>query len=263
MDDLVAPAPANSRTRPLEVRYRLDKTSPVPLYLQLKSKILAEIESGALKAGDLLPSEAELVAALAISRPTVRQALSELSVEGYVHKQRGRGSFVSYPKIEGRFLSKLQSFAEEMRQQRLTPSTTVLSLAKIDGIPQVNDRLGLPHSEPLIALSRLRFADGAPVVIVDTCLPYTPFAGLLTADLENASLYDTLERDYATRVSRVARTIEAAPAAAQDAELLRVKQGAPVCLVHTVAYSVDNRAVEHSVARYRGDMTRFSLELYR
>jgi len=244
-------------------RYRLDKTSPQPLYMQLKAKIVAEVQAGDLLPGCLLPSESDLVSALGISRPTVRQAFGELAMEGYVTKQRGRGSFVAYPKIEGQFLNKLQSFDDEMRQQRRTPSTRMLSLKRVDGIPKINDRLGLPHGDQLIELTRLRFADGVPVVYVDTHLPLAPFVGLLADDLETTSLYATLERDYGTRVNRVTRTIEASPARAFEAELLQLSPNDPICLVRTTAFTDDNRAVEYSVASYRGDMMAFSMELYR
>ena len=244
-------------------RWRLDKASPTPLYMQLRNRIVAEVEAGTLATDELLPSESELIEGLSISRPTVRQAFTLLAMEGYVRKERGRGSFVAHPKIEGQFLNKLQSFDDEMRQQRLTPSTRLLSLHRTPGIPRVNDRLGLPHQDALIELNRLRFADGAPVVYVVTYLPYDMFPGLLTTDLENASLYATLEQAHGTRVNRVTRTIEASPARASEAELLQVKPGSPVCLVHTTAYTADNRAVEYSIASYRGDVTAFTVELYR
>jgi GntR family transcriptional regulator len=241
----------------------IDRSSPLPLYWQLKDQIRTRIESGELTEGALLPSEAELRRALGISRPTIRQALSELAIEGVISKEQGRGSFVAKRKIEGRFLSKLQTFGEEMLQQGLAPSTRVLELAKVAAIPRVNDRLGLPLSAPLVALARLRSADAVPVVYVETYLPFDQFGGLLNADLERASLYQTLEGDYGARVSRVTRQIEAVAARKSEADLLQVALGSPICLSRTVAYTDSPGPVEYSIARYRGDMTRFSIELYR
>jgi hypothetical protein len=45
-------------------------------------------------AGDVIPSEAQLGAAFEVRRLTVRQALYELRVEGYVIREKGRGTFV-------------------------------------------------------------------------------------------------------------------------------------------------------------------------
>lgn len=249
---------------PIAWQLAVDKKQPVPLYRQLKDSILRMINDGTLIPGTMLPSEAELCQALKVSRPTTRQALAELAIEGYVTKAQGRGTFVSHPRIEGRFLSKLQTFADEIRQDSMTPSTRVLGLEVSEGIPHVNDRLGLPLSAPIVAIKRLRFADGVPVVFVETYLPYRLVPGMLDTDLEEHSLYETLERQYGLRVSRVTRVIEAAASTPREAELLLVKQGAPICLVKTVGYTDKTGGpVEFSVARYRGDMTTFSVELYR
>jgi len=73
---------------------RLDRQSFVPLNRQIKDLVLDRIEHGDLATGDLIPSETQLEAAFKVSRLTVRQALYELRVEGYIVRERGRGSFV-------------------------------------------------------------------------------------------------------------------------------------------------------------------------
>jgi DNA-binding GntR family transcriptional regulator len=73
---------------------RLNRQSFVPLYQQIKDLLLARIEHGELAIGDVIPSEAQLGAAFQVSRLTVRQALYELRVEGYIIREKGRGTFV-------------------------------------------------------------------------------------------------------------------------------------------------------------------------
>ena len=73
---------------------RLNRQSFVPLYQQIKDLLLDRMEHGELVAGDLIPSEAKLGAAFGVSRLTARQALYELRVEGYVIREKGRGTFV-------------------------------------------------------------------------------------------------------------------------------------------------------------------------
>lgn len=72
----------------------LDRTSFTPLYEQIKRRLLSGIAHGELSAGDVIPSELRLAAAFQISRATVRQALYELRVEGYIVREKGRGTFV-------------------------------------------------------------------------------------------------------------------------------------------------------------------------
>ena len=46
----------------------IDRNSPIPMYYQLKSLILKEINNGRLKVGDCIPTEAELIDNFGISR---------------------------------------------------------------------------------------------------------------------------------------------------------------------------------------------------
>jgi len=68
---------------------------PTPLYYQLKSVIEDRIRSRELREKERLPSEAQLCREFNVSRITVRQALAELMRDGLIHRERGKGSFVS------------------------------------------------------------------------------------------------------------------------------------------------------------------------
>ena len=90
----------------------LDKTSPMPLYEQLRQALLEAIISGSIQEGTKLPTEEELCDQLGISRPVARQAYSALIAEGYVERMRGRGTFVHRQENRGRFLNAQLSFAK-------------------------------------------------------------------------------------------------------------------------------------------------------
>jgi len=244
-------------------RFAVDKDTPIPLYYQLKLHVQGLIDSEKLKVGDMLPPENDLCGRLGVSRPTVRQAFSELVSDGWLTRQKGKGTFVSRPKIDVRFLQKLESFNDQMRQKGLIPTTKVLSLRKVPGVRQVNEKLELDPGEPLISLMRLRFGDGEPVVRVDTFIPYARYPDMLKQDFERASMYERLESLYGARISRVHREIEAANANRHDAEQLGLEAGGAICLVKTVGYTDADLPVEHSVALYRGDRNKFSIDLYR
>jgi GntR family transcriptional regulator len=239
---------------------RLDKNIPVPLYYQLKSRVLEMIKDGSLKEGDILPPENDLCESLDVSRPTIRQAFSELVAEGYLSRYKGRGTFVSKPKVDARFLSKLETFNDEMLSKGLEPRTAVLSLERVFGPCAANDRLNVPMDEPLIYLARLRSADDVPLVYVETFIPYGSCAALMDVDFEKSSLYDSLEKLCGVRVNRAHRQIESVNARKAEAALLQIARGKAVSLVKTVAYSEDSPApVEYSVARYSGGLNKFSV----
>ncbi|MDR3335928.1 MAG: GntR family transcriptional regulator [Treponema sp.] len=242
----------------------LDKNIPVPLYYQLKKQILALIQNTALQEGDMIPPENELCELFKVSRPTIRQAFSELVTEGYLNRHKGKGTFVSYPKVEERFFSKLETFQEEMLSKGLTPHTMVIDLSKMTGPHEATESLGLPFDAPLLYLCRLRSANKIPLVYVETFLPYEPYKKLMDVDFGVHSLYDSLERIYKVRVNRVRREIEAINAPKKEAELLQITKNKALNLVKTTAYSeAVPDPVEFSIARYRGDLNKFAVDIYR
>lgn len=77
----------------------IDRTSPVPIYHQLKTFIREQIESGLWRPGDRIPTEQELCHTYGISRSPVRQALKELVHEGLLVRRPGAGTFVRAPQL--------------------------------------------------------------------------------------------------------------------------------------------------------------------
>jgi DNA-binding GntR family transcriptional regulator len=84
----------NRRKETVAIDCRVDRESFVPLYQQIKNWLLTKIEAGQLSQGDVIPSEAQFSEALRVSRATVRQAFYELRMEGYVVREKGRGTFI-------------------------------------------------------------------------------------------------------------------------------------------------------------------------
>jgi GntR family transcriptional regulator len=258
---------------------KLDKNIPIPLYYQLKKQILTLIESAAIKEGDLLPTESNLCISLNVSRPTIRQAFSELVNEGYLNRYKGKGTYVSKPKIEDRFFSKLESFNKEMTAKGFKPKTKVLVLEKRTGPLEANERRGIPLDAYFIYLSRLRFIDNTPLVYLETYLPYESCKALLNVDFKANSLYDSLETLCNIRINRARREITAINASKQEAELLKIAKNKALSLVKTVAYSggesrsaisaagsgggrLPGNPVEFSIARYSGDLNQFTVDVY-
>ena len=64
------------------------------LYQELARKLFAELASGKFKIGDRLPAERDLADTHGVSRPTVREAIIALEVQGYVDVRVGSGAYV-------------------------------------------------------------------------------------------------------------------------------------------------------------------------
>ncbi len=81
--------------------FAFEPVSVPRLYRVIASQIKVRIERHEFKPGTRLPSERELAEALQVSRPTLREALIALEIEGYVEVRVGSGVFVAEPKQDG------------------------------------------------------------------------------------------------------------------------------------------------------------------
>lgn len=70
----------------------------IPMYQQIERDLRVAILEGKLKQGDMVPSETELAARYKVTRMTVRQAINNLLVDGYIYRHKGRGTFVTFNK---------------------------------------------------------------------------------------------------------------------------------------------------------------------
>jgi len=72
----------------------LQTLEPQRLYRQIAEQLRALIEAGEFAVGARLPAERELAQQLGVSRPSVREALIAMEVEGWVEVRTGSGVYV-------------------------------------------------------------------------------------------------------------------------------------------------------------------------
>ena len=77
------------------MNFFIDRDNGVPLYLQVKNQIKAEVRKGSLKAGTKMPTERELSLELNTSRNTISTAYHELEKDGILRSYQGKGTFVA------------------------------------------------------------------------------------------------------------------------------------------------------------------------
>lgn len=88
-----------NRTANLTFRFRLDQNSGVPVYRQIIDQVRGGVASGALAAGDQLPTVRQLAVDLQINPNTVVRAYRELELGGLLETQQGTGTFISEKKV--------------------------------------------------------------------------------------------------------------------------------------------------------------------
>ncbi|MEG2458499.1 MAG: GntR family transcriptional regulator [Raoultibacter sp.] len=74
--------------------FEVDETSDLPLWVQLRNRLIYLINTGSYKPGDQLPTVRGLASDISINYNTVNKAYLSLMSEGYIVSTRGRGAFV-------------------------------------------------------------------------------------------------------------------------------------------------------------------------
>ena len=249
--------------RPPAERRVIDKDSPVPYYRQLKEILRADIEQRDLRPGDRLPGDHELCERYGVSRPVVRQALSELQYEGVLERVKGRGTFVVPQLTSQSLVQSLSGLYDDVAAlgRRLRSEVRTLKVTAADA--DVAARLELPVGTAVVELERLRFVDDEPWVYTVSHVPAALAPDLVDQDLHEQSLYGLLERRYGLRLTRSRRGVEARSAGTALARDLGIPRNGPVLKLTSVSFDAGNRPVETFVAYHRGDRSRFEVELER
>lgn len=230
-----------------------------PLYFQIKQILKDKIENGEYKPGEIIPSEGELQEAFNVSRITVRQAINELVVEGYLSRKRGKGTIVIPHRIE-EALSSIRSFTDEMISRGFKPSTSYAKIKVLKASKKVASALKINEGDKVYEIKRIRCADDEPIVIFDTYLK-----GNLDLPLDDKlyydSLYKLLEKTNGIIVSKAYEYIDATIANKEIADMLDIEVGNPV--LHTIRTSYDNNRnnVELTECFYRADRYRYFVTL--
>ncbi|MFZ5816783.1 MAG: GntR family transcriptional regulator [Bacillota bacterium] len=232
------------------------------LYKRLMDYLLEEIDAGRLQSGQQIPSERELSERFRMSRMTVRHGLNELVNQGVLYRQQGKGTFVGRPKIRQK-LRGLSSFTEDMLSRGLRPGGRVLTVEVVAAPYRVRQALRLAESSHVVRIERLRLADGDPMALEVTHLPYPRFASLVGENLENASLYGLLVDKFGVVFGTALQAIEPALADAALARTLWVKEGSLLLLLERTTFSQQGEPVEFVSSYYRADRYRFEVELER
>jgi GntR family transcriptional regulator len=110
----------------------------------------------------------------------------------------------------------------------------------------------------VVAVRRLRLADGVPVALETAVLVRRAEAVVMTADLEGGSLHEALAR-AGFHLRRGNATIAAAAAGPEDMRLLGVRGGTPLLVERRVILDTHDCPVEATESRYPGD--RYALDV--
>jgi GntR family transcriptional regulator len=227
-----------------------------PLYDQLVDLLKGKIENE-FEPDTLLPSERELVAQYGVSRTTVRQALQELEQMNYIYRRHGKGTFVSDLRNHTTNLSGAYSFTDQMRSLGRIPETKILLYRVVEATKYFADKLNVNLGDKLIKIKRLRLADGIPMMLERTYLPFKLFLSLTEEHLAEKPLYEIFSEEYGQVVKMAEEEFYAGIARINDSDFLDINEGMPVLNLIRTTYNAKNEIIEYTLSVARGDQFKY------
>jgi GntR family transcriptional regulator len=233
----------------------IDKTSSVPLYVQIQQVLQDRIASGQYTPGDQIPSEQDLSLLFDVSRMTVRKALEGLVARGILFRQKGKGTFIAEDLVSYGF-STMMSFSRTLRARGYDVKTKVLRKEIIPGSPGILNKLELPPDSEVIIVRRLRYVEGQAVALHTSFVDARTYAPLMQVDLSEASLLQAIESISGKPIAYTKDSVRAALVNPADRKLLELDAGSPVLEVEGIAFTEHGQPNRYTHAVYRSDTFR-------
>ena len=237
-------------------------SNPIPKYLQISTWLKELIRTGRYKKGEKLPSEIELSRICEVNRNTLRQALSELTAQGILRKEKGMGTFVASfePVTVKHKLSRISSFVDDINRIGIKEKTKLLKIGTEAAGDYVSRNLLLGKGAKVIAVQRLRTGDDVPLIYEESFLPGEMFEGILDMDL-TGSMYKLLSERFGVLLARCEQNIRALNLTRKISGLLNVPENSAGLYMESITYNEHNIPIEVLCSYYRGDKYIFEIEL--
>ena len=231
-----------------------------PKYTQLVRQLERLIGEIAGKEDTCLPSERELCEKYAVSRITVRRALSELEEAGQIYRVQGKGAFVKSQKLSTK-LSALTSLTEDMRELNVPCGSRILTLETIPAGSKVAKKLHIDENTPVVMLKRLRLAGDSPLAI-ETCYLH-PRVGPTVCQYiaDDVSLYAVLWEKCGVCPVYAEQSLEIG--LLQPWEQRMLGENAPVYAMFTTrqAFDAEHSPIEYVEGKYRADRYSYHISM--
>ena len=213
------------------------------------------IRSGEYRAGDRIPSEAELCALYGVSRMTVRRAVTLLAQDGVVFTENGRGTFVRAPELGAATfdLGSLRRLVDD------AATTVKIGEARIvPPSPQVCRKLAVDAESPVVAIKRVLSSAGQPVFCHSEYLVFDPRRPLVEAEYGVTALRDLLANAGTSGFKYGRLELHASTLTETEAASLGDEPGTPAWVIEHLFYDFENRPVSWGRFVGRADRLDFS-----
>ena len=239
---------------------KFERTSGLPLYLQIKDDLLSKIEEGVWHQNDMIPTEEQFCNEYGVSKITVREAIKILVQDGLLHRKPGKGTFISKPKLEQK-LNRFFSFNRWAEQHGLYPSFRILKVEVQAADKYTSQQLGIIEGDQITRIERLCLGNNEPLMLEHLSVPSAICPDLHIHDLSNVPLNEIILDTYKIPLLKVVESIEPEVPDNYLSKMLVMNKDSLLLLVEHTTYTQFDKVVYFGKSFFRGDRYRFIIEI--
>lgn len=228
----------------------VDESLAVPLYHQVYLILKEKIRAGAYPKDVPLPPEHMLCEEFGVSRITIKHAMKDLVADGYVVRQRGRGTFVAEDMVSGT-PNALDDLLKSVQAIGAATEVKHLAAAIVPAAPDIARKLQLDDNSDVLRSRQLRLSDGEPLAVIVAYVPEWIAQQLDDATENKPMLVRLIEAQVP--VARADQEVTATLADPAIASPLGVEVGAPLLKLTRLVFDQHDKPVEWLTSYYRGD----------
>jgi len=204
--------------------FKLDKKSKLPYYYQVYEYLLRKISGNELREGYQIPNEMILCELFNVSRTTIREALRELELNGYVSRGRGLGTFILKRSVESGALQKVSSIVDELKDKGIHIEAKILEQSIIEPEEKIRVKLEIEKNIKVLFIKRLMLSDNEPLYITKAYFPNDIFKPIKKEYLSNLSFTKLVQEYFKFNITGRKRILQPDLPDEETAKLLEIKQ---------------------------------------
>ncbi|PKR77129.1 hypothetical protein CEY16_10310 [Halalkalibacillus sediminis] len=229
----------------------------IPLYMQIKSKLIDRINENEWNPGDAIPSESQLMKYYNVSRTTVRQAIRDLAQDGIIETRRGAAARLKSAPEED--VNNTGVVHHEVGEEF---SVKVLRAYQADNHQFAKHQLKLDDHTDVYLLERIRIADGIPIGLQQLFTP-TYIGEIL--EKEGFTYFDIFPvlGKHMVNYSTIKENVTSCLANQHEADLLGIMSGDPLIEITRLTLGLDHTPIEFSKTKYVPSNFNYNIEIGR
>ncbi len=234
----------------------LARAKPLPIYLQISELLARQIRAGHWRAGERLPTEAELAKSLGVAVGTLRKSLALLQEQQVLERIQGSGTYVRSSQT-GKSI--YEFFRLELQDGPGLPTARILSVEQVARPPGV-PVLGASAHPSAWRVRRLRLLNETPVALEEIWFD-ARHHGKLKAQNLGDSMYLFYQTAFQVWISRVEDHISAAAVPAWRVKPFGMASGEVCGFIERQSWTANGELAEYSQTWFDQQVCRYSSRL--